>query len=521
MSSIAAGTGETTASVTRPLVPAARSRLLWWILVALTAFALRLPAMQDRFYSNDEATYEALATKLLAGGVMYVDAVDHKPPGVTWLYAGVMRLAGVARIGPIRALLAALVALTGLLIGELAVMLTGESDGRIAGLLYVLVSTIGFAPNTQAANTELVLNAPLALAATAIVACTRQTRFAPASRWAFVAGIATGVAALFKYQAALAGLAWLVWVGVQKPRMHFTAGVVGLALGFAVPFVALACGFAVTGHLEPFLFWGWRYNLQYVTAVPLSHQAVRALIGTAIAAIGWLPAIALVGLAPVRMTFGWLWMAAMALAVCVGGRFFGNYYLMLTPPLALLAGAGCTAAFSSPQRAWRRSLVAMIAALALISTGAAAAWDRVVPAQHEIDERYRAAGLWIRSHSRQDDRLFVWGDSSQIYAYAQRVMGTRFAFCNYHTGITYGRTTTLGGQDVADPSQVVARAWRELLEDLHRAPPAIIADAAAAGLHGFGDHSLEHYPEIWTVIQARYRYAATVGGIRIYVSQLN
>jgi hypothetical protein len=515
MSSIAAGTGEAAAAA-RPLVPATRSRLLWWILLALIAFALRLPAMQDRFYSNDEATYEALATKVLAGGVMYVDAVDHKPPGVTWLYAGVMRLAGVERIGRIRALLAALVALTGLLIGELAVTLTGESDGRIAGLLYVLVTTIGFAPNTQAANTELVLNAPLALAATAIVVYARQTRLVSAWRWALCAGIATGVAALFKYQAALAGLAWLAWISVQKPRMHLTAGVTGLALGFGVVLVALVCGFGVTGHLEPFLFWGWRYNLQYVTAVPLSHQAVRALIGTAIVAIGWLPAIALAGLAHRRMAFGWLWIAAMAIALCVGGRFFGNYYLMLTPPLALLAGAGCTAAVSSPQRTWRRSLVAILAALAFISTGAAAAWDRVVPAQHEIDERYRAAGSWIRSHSRQNDRVFVWGDSSQIYVYAQRVMGTRFAFCNYHTGITYGRTTTLGGQDAADPSQVVARAWSELFEDLHRAPPAIIADAAAAGLHGFGGHTLDRYPAIWVFIQEQYRYVATIGGIRIY-----
>ena len=96
------------------------------------------------------------------------------------------------------------------------------------------------------------------------------------------------------------------------------------------------------------------------------------------------------------------------------------------------------------------------------------------------------------------------------------VMGTRFAFCNYHTGITYGRTTTLGGQDAADPSQVVARAWSELFEDLHRAPPAIIADAAAAGLHGFGGHTLDRYPAIWVFIQEQYRYVATIGGIRIY-----
>jgi len=67
-------------------------RYRWWLLVAVLTVALRAPAICDRFYSNDEATYSALASKLLTGGSMYTDAVDHKPPGIVWLYAGVFRL---------------------------------------------------------------------------------------------------------------------------------------------------------------------------------------------------------------------------------------------------------------------------------------------------------------------------------------------------------------------------------------------------------------------------------------------
>ena len=39
-----------------------------WLVVIAVAFVLRLPALNDRFYSNDEATYSAIAAKLVAGG---------------------------------------------------------------------------------------------------------------------------------------------------------------------------------------------------------------------------------------------------------------------------------------------------------------------------------------------------------------------------------------------------------------------------------------------------------------------
>jgi hypothetical protein len=77
-----------------------------WLVVIAVAFALRLPAINDRFYSNDEATYSAIAATLVSGGTMYVDAVDHKPPGIAWLYASMFRAGGLYRLRWIRVLLA-------------------------------------------------------------------------------------------------------------------------------------------------------------------------------------------------------------------------------------------------------------------------------------------------------------------------------------------------------------------------------------------------------------------------------
>src|SRR5262249_33690731 len=152
------------------------------------------------------------------GGVMYADAVDHKPPGIAWLYAGIYGVSAPYRFWLVRVVFIALVTLTGILLGELAADLTGHSPARAAGVAYVLLTATGFAPNTQAATTELVLNAPLALAAAAMVALHRQRQWSRALPWAIAAGAATGVASLFRYHAALAGLAWLASLGWARPR---------------------------------------------------------------------------------------------------------------------------------------------------------------------------------------------------------------------------------------------------------------------------------------------------------------
>ena len=482
----------------------------------VVAFALRAPAIRTRFYSNDEATYSVLATKLLAGGVMYADAVDHKPPGIAWLYAGIYGISAPYRLGLVRVVFIALVTLTGILLGELAAGLAGDPRARVAGVFYVLLTATGFAPNTQAANTELVLNAPLALAAAAMVALHRQRQWNRALFWAIVAGAATGLASLFRYQAALAGLAWLVSLGWARPRALGAAGVFGLAIGFAAVAGILVGGFAMTGHLDAFLFWGWRYNFRYIAAVPLERQAVRFVDETVPIALGWAPAIALAFAARRRMGVMWLWAAAMAAAICIGGRFFGNYFLMLTPPLAVLAATGMLAVYDSGRQRRAVWLTATTGVLALVSVVAAADWDRIRPDDRRIDDRYREAGAWIQSHSRPEDRLLVWGDSAQIYYYSRRLMGTRFAFTNYHTGIIWGTSATPGAADVAVPSSIVPRAWSELLDDMRRAPPALVADAGAAGLHNFEGHGLEKYPELWEIIRTKYRYETTQGGIPIY-----
>ncbi len=488
----------------------------FWLVVIAAAFLLRLPALNNRFYSNDEASYSAIAARLVDGGTMYVDAIDHKPPAIAWLYAGVFRVAGLYQLVWLRVLLALTVGITGICIAELAASLTGDEIARIAGLVYVALSVTGFAPNTQAANTELFLNLPLTLAAIAMLKQSHSTHATRAFAWSLGAGVATAVAALFKYQSALAGVAWLLAVFVPRRAPKPLSAVAGLAVGFGGVITALLLGFLISGHLDAFLFWGWRYNFQYIASMPFDRQLVRFVLEALPVAAGWLPALLLLAFARRQhLAIAWLWFGGMAAAVCVGGRFFGNYFLMLAPPLAVLAGAALPSLRSERPRLVR-PFAAGTLILAILSVVAVPIWDRLVPSTALDDARYRDAAEWIASHSKDGDRLLVWGDSAQIYVYSRRRMGTRFAFTNYQTGTIWGTGAIPGMPGPTMPARSVPRAWDELLADMQHDPPSLIADAAAGGLHNFGGLELEQFPQLWTIVHAHYRYETTRAGIRMY-----
>ena len=69
-----------------------------------------------------------------------------------------------------------------------------------------------------------------------------------------------------------------------------------------------------------------------------------------------------------------------------------------------------------------------------------------------------------------DERVFVWGNSPQLYVLARRPMGARFSFCNYMTGESPGTPTETGERN-ADANQLPA-TWEMLFADLEQRRPA-------------------------------------------------
>ena len=121
-------------------------------LLALTALA-RLPGFFISLFSGDEAIYSSLALRILAGALPYQGAVDHKPVGIELTYALVYGAFGSCDVRLVRALLVAVIAATGWVLGAIAVRLDGRPHARWVGAIYVLLTTFGMPSDVQAANT--------------------------------------------------------------------------------------------------------------------------------------------------------------------------------------------------------------------------------------------------------------------------------------------------------------------------------------------------------------------------------
>ena len=70
-----------------------QSRWVNLVIIALVVI-LRAPTLLPSLYTTDEAYYGTIANDILDGGAVYRTAVDTKPPGMYYIYAGVFRVAG-------------------------------------------------------------------------------------------------------------------------------------------------------------------------------------------------------------------------------------------------------------------------------------------------------------------------------------------------------------------------------------------------------------------------------------------
>jgi hypothetical protein len=513
---------------------------------------LRVPTFCRPLLSDDEAIYAVTADALGRGDRLYRDVVDHKPPLIYHAYQAGFAALGRYDMRGAHALVVLAVLLTAgflLAIKRQDRALGGAETDRVAlaaAGLFLVFSTTWHDYDALAANCELFLLAPQAAAAWLLLRSVRA-RAAGARRLVLhlAVGALIGTSALFKYQgltflgASIGLLVWWVIVGRASVGWAVAMAVAQLAGALAPPALyVLWCRSA--GNLPAAVYW-FKFNFSYVGAGLTGFAALTrglrrtALIGGAAlvpyalgiaAAISTAPKIVrvvrhrLVGAASVdaevpapSVVLGLLWLVTSAVAVTTGGRFFGHYFHLVLPPLCLLAApAFCRMWGEGPFR--RVTLVVLCAVPALSFFGLATFGRPLAAALDEGEPRYDEVAARIAELTTADERIFVWGNSPQLYFLARRSMGTRFSFCNYMTGESPG-TPTETGQRNADANQLPA-AWEMLFADLEQRRPALFIDAAAAGWDGYGKYPLGRYPALRAYVDRNYRRVEVRAGVVLY-----
>jgi hypothetical protein len=149
------------------------------------------------------------------------------------------------------------------------------------------------------------------------------------------------------------------------------------------------------------------------------------------------------------------------------------------------------------------------------SVAVAMADRQVWPRSAWHQDHYRAVAQYLREHTQPEARVFVWGNSPEIYLYAHRRMASRYMSVNYQTGRVWGTPANdLGGNP--DRRNVPAESWNNLMADLQHNLPEFIVDAAAGKLDKMDDEPLTRHPRMAALVANHYQLEETVLGVPLY-----
>src|SRR5437660_12908726 len=112
-----------------------QSRWVNMVIIALVVI-LRMPTLLPSMYNIDEAYYSAIASDTLDGGAVYRTAVDTKPPGMYYIYAGVFRMAGRNNLFAVHLLAISVVVATALGVRRISARVADDWAGAWSGIGY-------------------------------------------------------------------------------------------------------------------------------------------------------------------------------------------------------------------------------------------------------------------------------------------------------------------------------------------------------------------------------------------------
>lgn len=394
--------------------------------VGLVAALLMLPGLVIG-PSVDAAVFLTVGRELAEGGVMYMDAWDHKPPGIHGLAALAHVLGGGGASWTVLWIASFLAAWS---LGLILLSLLSRTASRRVALGVALLSTALAAayPFALGGGMTETFAAPLAAGAV-LVAATGGGGLVTSVG----AGALAGMAAMFSPLALAIAIPMLILsVASRRPIASGGLMLLGLALVAAVVISLLTVSGALVASIDATV----TFNQSYVAAGGIGDLSARASVRYATAllpliipaagmAIGWrrVPA----GTRPLGVAAGTWLLAAVGLVV-VARQTYGHYLVLVIPSLAALASLGASVQRPS-SRAQRHVALAAGAILAAASgTMLVSLTAEELESTQAVTRVSYAAAATVRDHSNDDDRILVWGNAAQVYMVSDRRPSSRYPY---------------------------------------------------------------------------------------------
>ncbi len=480
----------------------ARRRTLFFLGLFAVLLASRLCHLHILW--AEEGYGSAGAVQILHGKMIYRDFWFDKPPLAAVPYAlwGGTAGWGLRLAGSLFGLLTAFAA------WRCASALWSEREGYWAAALVTFFLIFDIPTAVMTLGPDLIV-VPLAFAA---IGCVLRNEPVWAGAWCAVAVHSNAKALLLVAVV-------LIWGGRRQAWKIAGGFVGGAAIGLA--------GLAITGSLRAYWTQVWEFGRLYsgdtFVQDPLREGVIRSL--------NWLGFhLALVVPAGIAMwkekgTNRWrfaIWLCLAAAGVWAGERFFPRYYVILLPPVTLLAARGFVLLRERSGSQWRLVFYGCLALLLipLIRFGpryALLAEDLLQGRTHHWadvalnqDSQEVALGISqvIRSRGISNPTLMVWGYRPDLFAYTQLPAGTPYLDSQMLTGVIADRH--LANTKVSLPGAAQNRL--ALIESR----PTFIVD----GLGPLNSKlAITEYPELRSWLAANYEEVERTKDSVAYVSR--
>jgi 4-amino-4-deoxy-L-arabinose transferase-like glycosyltransferase len=490
-------------------VPTHRSRQFRFAVlgIILLTVAIRLPSLLHPRPIDSEAMYSVVANEIVDGGRPYVDAVERKPPLLFWTYAAVFKIARKFNWKALHsvALVWTLCAMAGLYVIDRELF---DRNAELIAAFFYSVFQPWWTWKNLSFDGEMLMNLPI-IWAWAIALRRSSWRIRPEL---FAAGALLGAAFLLKQPAAIAAVPLGIYLLLPSyrasrslTRTNSITQAVILTVGF---FAALGLAtivlwkqgilheafyWTIADHDVPHVFWhkGIVNTLTFVAAcLPLVIGAVLA----------WRDKDEIWAGKTAERTALFGLLAASAIGAAAGARFYPHYYVQLIPPLALLAAPYYA-------RLWSRTIQPphwlLRPAVTYVWLGLTVIAFSIVHWVGLASQRVPyEAGRYLSTHSSPDDRIFVWGQSSEIYLDAHKRPACRYITTFPLTGYVFGGP--IPGFDTR--SRILPGAWSNLEHDFARHPPIYIVDLQADPKTA--QYPVKNFPILVKLLAERYQPVA-------------
>ena len=427
------------------------------VLIAIAALVPNHPA--GRPPAEDTGVFLYAAQRLLDGGAPYRDIWDHKLPGVYFVDAVGLALAG--RLGIWLVQIVFLVA--AVLVGFRAMRREfGDVPAFVGSLAWLVASPRLFLEDGQSNFVEF-FALPLQFGALLL-----YTPPISAAR-ALTIGAFGGAAALFK--PTVVGI-WIAIGLVTLFRQRWSAiqPVAAIAAGALIPIGLVVAWALARGVLDLMIDQGLGYNRAYAAIRPAETRFAELIGGLRLTLPSGLSLIALTVWLYAVATRRWrsplVQVALVALPVefvlSTFGRGYHYYFLAWLPAMGVLAAFGASELRRlAPPRAAR---LALIFGTLLMCLQPAVLVTRL--ALSDDGGRYDGIVSFIGANSRPDETVLIWGANAPVLVLAERLAPTRFVY-------QYAPLNTRG---YTKPAHI-----EQFLTDLQRNRPVLILDASDEG----------------------------------------